>query len=123
MVRSISRSAGFEILPTAFFGSASSTKIARGQLVTSERGSAALVQLVASGGRVGSERNVGDGLLAQHVVRTPDDSGFKDVGMPVEDVLDLLRIDVLASADDHVLQPVDEHQVAVIVEVADVTSV
>ena len=40
--------------------------------------------------------------------------------MRVEHLLDLARIDVVAVADDHVLEPVDEEQVAVVVDVAEV---
>ena len=40
-----------------------------------------------------------------------------------EDVLDFARIDVLAAADDHVLLAVDEEEVAVRVDVADVSRV
>ena len=65
----------------------------------------------------------GDRLLAEHVVRAADHGGLQHGGVAVEDVLDLLRIDVLAAPDDHVLDPVDQDQVAVVVEVSDVAGV
>ena len=52
-----------------------------------------------------------------------DDGGVGDAGMLDEAVLDLDAVDVLAAADDHVLGPVGDEQVAVVVEVADVAGV
>jgi hypothetical protein len=40
-----------------------------------------------------------------------------------EDVFDLLGVDVLAAADDHVLRSADQGQIAVRVDVADVAGV
>ena len=46
-----------------------------------------------------------------------------DRRMAGERVLDLGRVDVLAAGDDHVLHPVDEEEVPVVVEVAGVARV
>ncbi len=46
-----------------------------------------------------------------------------DLGMAVEEFLDLARIDVLAAADDHVLDPPDDVAVALLVDGADVAGV
>ena len=95
--------------------------ISRGTLVAGERCDAQVPQFVTSRRwHLGPQRDERDGLLAEHVVRSPDDRGLEHVGVAVEDVLDLLGVDVLAAADDHVLHAVDEHQEAVVVEVADV---
>src|SRR6266542_2505437 len=85
--------AGLSGLPTGFLGIASTRWIATGTLI--------LVSLI----------------------RRTDHGGLEDRGMAVQDGLDLLGIDVLAAADDHVLDPVDDPQVAVGVEDADVAGV
>ena len=54
---------------------------------------------------------------------TADDRRLEHARVAVQDVLDLLRVDVLPAPDDHVLHPVDEHEVAVAVEVADIAGV
>jgi hypothetical protein len=46
-----------------------------------------------------------------------------DVGVLVEDLLDLARVDVVAAADDHVLLAVDDVQVPVVVGARDVAGV
>ena len=45
-----------------------------------------------------------------------DDGGVGDGGMLDQAVLDLDAVDVLAAPDDHVLGPVGDEQVAVVVE-------
>ena len=55
-------------------------------------------------------------------MRHPDDRGVEDVGVLGQHVLDLDAVHVLAGPDDHVLGPVDEVEVAVGVEVADVAA-
>ena len=59
-------------------------------------------------------------LLADALVGDADDRGLGDVGMLVERGLDLGGVDVLAAADDDVLQPVDDVEVALVVEAAEV---
>ena len=58
--------------------------------------------------------------LAPTLVGDAEDGRLEHGGVGVEGVLDLGAVDVLAAGDDHVLGPVDEVQVAVGVEVADV---
>ena len=72
---------------------------------------------------LGMQRHEQHGLLAVHRVSAPDDRGLGDLGEPVDHGLDLTGVDVLAASDDHVLGPVDENQVAVLVEPPDVTGV
>ena len=56
-------------------------------------------------------------------MRDADDRRLGDVGVLVERSLDLGGVDVLAAADDDVLQPVDHVQVAVVVEPAEIAGV
>src|SRR4051812_30956827 len=65
----------------------------------------------------------GTDLLAETIVRDADDRGLGDVGVLVERGFDLGRVDVLATADDDVLDAVDDEQVAVLVDAADVARV
>ena len=62
-------------------------------------------------------------LLAPHRVRDADDGDLRDGGVGRDRVLDLDGVHVLAAGDDHVVQPVDEVDVAVGVDVADVAGV
>ena len=57
-----------------------------------------------------------DGHLAEDVVRAPHHGHFENTGQAADRVLDLLGIDVLSPADDHVLDAVHQRQVAVLVE-------
>src|SRR5690606_25440888 len=58
--------------------------------------------------------------LAALAVGKPDHRDVADLGVGVEHVLDLLGRDVLALADDHVLEPAGQHDVAVGADVAQV---
>src|ERR1700751_5121074 len=69
------------------------------------------------------ERHEGYGLLAEHPIGLADDRSLEHPGMGVQDILDLLRVDVLPAPDDQVLDPVDQGEVAVVVEPADVAGV
>ena len=62
----------------------------------------------------------GDDLLAHAVVGYPDHRRLADERQGVERVLDLFGMDVLAARDDHVVDPADEKQFAVLVEIAEV---
>src|SRR5712691_6622052 len=62
-------------------------------------------------------------FLAADLVGAADDRCRLDAGVFEQDVLDLARVDVLAAANDHVLLSVDEEEVAVLVDVADVSRV
>src|SRR4051794_30710897 len=66
----------------------------------------------APSGRRPDER--GD-LLAPHRVGHPDDRDLGHPGVAEEHVLDLARVDVLAPADDHVLEPAGDPAVAALV--------
>ncbi len=94
-----------------------------GHLEPGERRRAQLDQLLRRHRSGVAKRDERHRFLAEDGVRASDDCGFQDRRMGVEDVLDLLRVDVLTTADDHVLDPVDEDEVAVGVEVADVAGV
>ena len=61
--------------------------------------------------------------LAPFLVGNADDRAFGDVGVLVERLLDLGGIDVLAAGDDHVLDPVDDIDEAVLVHIAAVAGV
>src|SRR3954447_10046380 len=62
-------------------------------------------------------------LLAQLGMRHPDHGRLAHRGVLVEDLLDLARIDVVATADDHVLLAVDDEEVAVLVDLCHVAGV
>src|SRR5262249_24420209 len=107
------RSAGLSILPTAFFGSVSATSLVPGRLYFAKRRAQRSCSSSSSGPAPGAQRDVGDDELAEHVVGPADDRGLEHGVVAVESGLDLLGVDVLASADDHVLDAVDDLQVAV----------
>ena len=67
--------------------------------------------------------DVGDRDLAPSVVGTADDRGFDDRLVLVEHALDLGAGDVLTAGHDHVLEPVDDVEVPVVVAHADVAGV
>ena len=71
--------------------------------------------------RPGSGNDEGDGLFAHHAVGTADHSCLRHARVRLEHGFDFAGRDVLATADDEVLLAVDQHDVAVVVEVADVT--
>src|SRR4029077_12517583 len=61
----------------------------------------------------GLEGHKGAGGFAPHRVGAGDDGGFEHAGMPVEDVFDLDRRDVLAARNDDVLRAVLQLDIAV----------
>src|SRR5690349_5819363 len=61
--------------------------------------------------------------LAETLVGYPDHRGLGDPVEPGQHLFDLGRIDVEAAADVHVLEPVGDRQVAVLVQSADVPGV
>lgn len=73
--------------------------------------------------RVRSWLDVGDDELAPFFVGYADHGGLQDGRVADQDVLDLLGVDVLAATNDHVFRSPDECQIAVRVEMADVTGV
>ena len=64
--------------------------------------------------------DVGGDDLAPLVRRRADDGGVDHRRMRAQDVLDLARVHVVAAADDQLLRPSDDAEVAVGVELADV---
>src|SRR3569833_1787807 len=81
---------------------------------------AAVVDLLAFGGLPVEDH---DGLrcLAPLLVRYADHRAVGHRGVTHQDVLHLGRVDVLPARDDHVLDPVVDDEVAVLVQVAGVT--
>src|SRR3954454_13360864 len=73
--------------------------------------------------RVGPPHHERETDLAEALVGNADDGRLGDAGQPGQRLLDLGRVDVEASADVHVLQPVGDRQVAGVVERADVAGV
>ena len=80
-------------------------------------------QLLGAQGLVLLEPHVGLGHLALVLVGHAGDRDFGDGRMAVDRLLHHARIDVVAGADDEVLDAVDEEQEAVFVEIADVAGV
>ncbi len=92
-------------------------------LVAGDQRAAVVPQLLGQlGGRRRALPDDDDGVdgLPPALVRQPEDRGFEHGRVLVERVLDLDRVHVLAAAHDHVLGPVDEEQVALVVQVAEV---
>ena len=65
----------------------------------------------------------GADLLAVPRVRDTDHLGVLDAGVRVEELLDLTRVDVLATTDHHVLDPADDGAVTVLAHHRQVTGV
>src|SRR5439155_23950741 len=70
--------------------------------------------------RLRARNDEGDHFLSEPRVWYADDDRLVDVRVAVEDLFDLARVDGVAAANDDVLLAVDEEQVAILVEVADV---
>ena len=101
-------------------GSSSSTSMRTGRLYFASRSVQSAWRSSALTARRARRRRSDD--LAEDVVGSADDGAWS-TPRGVEGRLDLLRVDVLAAADDHVLDAVDDPQVAVLVEDADVAGV
>src|ERR1700686_4958837 len=69
----------------------------------------------------GPQRNDGTDGLSPFLVGCADHSRLSDYRMFVKDVLDLGRVDVLASTDDHVLQTVADSQESIRIHPTEVT--
>src|SRR5947209_20401683 len=65
----------------------------------------------------------GDHLLAVAGIRAADHCRHLDCGMLEQGVLDIAGVDVEATTDDQVLLAVDDEQVAVLVEIAEIAGV
>ena len=68
-----------------------------------------------------SQHNVSNGNLALQVVITLADCGQRHVRMHRQNPLDFSRIDVEASGQDHILEPVDDEDAAVVLHHRDIT--
>ena len=62
-------------------------------------------------------------LFTPHAVRDADHRHLRNCRVGVDRLLDLDRVHVLAAGHDHVVQPIDEVDVALVVHVADVAAV
>ena len=70
-----------------------------------------------------AQYNKGDSALSEILVRNADDGAILN-GLTVEKCgLDLLRIDIDASRDDHVVEPISQEDVSVVVTEADIADV
>ena len=117
------RSSRFRTLPDGFRGSASTSTTSFGTL---NRASCARQCSTSSSGVVvaaGADDDVGDRNLAPSLVGAPDDGRFDHRLVLVQHALDLGAGDVLAAGHDHVLEPVDDVEVPVVVLHADVAGV
>ena len=81
------------------------------------------VQFAGLGLRAGFQLHEGDRHLAGMGIGPAHGSGDFDGGVAVQHFLDRQRVDVVAAADDHVLGPAGEPQIAVGVEPAEVAGV
>src|SRR5690606_13686946 len=82
-----------------------------------------LPQFFRRGLLAGTQHDHGVNAFAEVVVGYADDRAGLDGRVLCDDLLDLDAVDVLSPADDHVLDPVDDVDVAVIVHVAAVAGV
>ena len=108
------------ILPDGLFGSSSTKRYSRGRLKRASvrtRGRARRAPRRVDPGVGDDER---DDALAPAVVGRADDRDLAHARVAREHVLDLERVDVLAARDDHVVDPADDPEVAVLVEPAEV---
>ena len=112
------------ILPVTVIGKSSTTMHVARDLVVRELAGGELPD------RVGVERlgaglhlDPGAELLAVLLVGDADHLDVLDVGVGVEELLDLARVDVLAAADHHVLDPADDVAVAVLAHLGEVAGV
>src|SRR5450759_4014872 len=80
-------------------------------------------QLIAGDLRALARHDPGHDLFAVLLGRHADDLDVGDVGMAVNDLLDLARVNVLAAANDHVLDPPDDVQVSLLIHRSEVAGV
>ena len=109
------------IFPVGLFGSSSTTTTWRGYLYAATRSFVHALSSSGSSAAPGTRHHDRGDVLAEHLVRHADDGRFEDRRVLVQHLLDLARVDVVAAADDHLLLAIDEEQVAVLVEVAEIT--
>src|SRR6185437_5098004 len=96
---------------------------APGCLVAGDQRLDVIAQVLGGQGRAGAQHDDGVHALAPLGVGDADDGALGHGRVAGHGVLHLGRVDVLAAADDHVLDPVDDEQVAAGVQVAAVAGV
>ena len=111
----------FRTLPLALRGSWRRSRVARESSASPgrRRGSRTRCRAVRASRR--HEHDHRGTTLAQEIVGQTDDGDVRDRRVLVEDVLDLLGGDVLAFANDDVLEPAGDREEPVVVEPAEVT--
>ncbi len=92
-------------------------------LVAGDQGLGELDQFAGRDLRAALGHHHGMHLLAPVLMRDADHGALRHRGMAGDGVLDLDRVDVLAAGNDHVLDPVNHIDEAVVVHVAAVTGV
>src|ERR1700754_2307684 len=94
-----------------------------GDLEVRDLAVAVLADLLCIDHCAGPRFDPGHDFLAVQGVRHPDDLNRLDLGVEFDDVFDLLGGDVLTTADDHVLDPADDRDVAVTIHPGHVAGV
>ena len=84
---------------------------------------AEITDLVGGGGLAGAQLDPGADFLAVFGIGHADDLNVLDLGVGVEELLDLAREDVLAAADQHVLEPADDLAIALGVDGGDIATI
>jgi hypothetical protein len=117
----ISRISTLRTLPVTVIGKSSTISHVARDLVVRELAGREGRTPARDGLGAGLHPDPGAELLAVLRVGHPDDLSVEDVGVGVEELLDLARVDVLAAADDHVLDPAGDLDEAVLVHDGEVT--
>src|SRR3990172_10455257 len=92
-------------------------------LVVGDLAATELANLLLTRALAGAQPDPRADFLAVFVVRHTDDRDIPDLGVAKQEFLDLARIDVLATADDHVLAAPDDVAVALVVDHAEIAGV
>src|SRR5262249_4469223 len=114
------RSSNFSPFPAGFRGNAGTISNRR-QFVTGEPFAREFPEFGEIDHGAGFERCHGDNRLAPLLVRQADHRDLGDGRMVVQNALHLGRVNVLATRDHHVLQPVGDIKKAVLVEITYIT--
>jgi hypothetical protein len=64
----------------------------------------------------GPDDDPGTKLLAVFRVGHPENLDFLNVGMAIQILFDLTRIDVFAAADDHILDPANDAAISIVID-------
>src|SRR5690349_786833 len=79
--------------------------------------------LLGCGGLARLQHDPGANFLAEAGIGHAEDLRRLDLGMAEEKLLDLAGIDVLAAADEHVLDPADDVAIALVVDGGEIATV